>query len=151
MPATVTLSTTTLLVAVGPSDKVVKVGSVSGLTPGTRLYLDGELMQVVSLGIETYANVNRGVDGTQALPHDSGATVYVGRGDQFYSQDPTGSPPEAIPVSPYINARNGTFWFAQGGTAPDGKAFRWWQKQTIVYGTTSFGVRTTTLDPTAST
>ena len=151
MPATVTLASTTLSVPCGSSDGVIKVASTSGLTPGTRLFLDGELMTVVSLGVDPWVNVQRGRDGTAALPHDGGGTIYIGRADQFYEADPIGSPSEAIAVSPWINARNGSVWFAQGDSVPTGTAVRWWQKQTATYSFGPLGVRTVTLDPTSST
>ena len=149
MPATVTLSTTTLQAGVGSGDRQVLVASTSGLTPGVRLFADSELMSVVSLGVSNWVNVLRGVDGSAAQHHDSGATITIGRADQFHSTDPTGAPPEAIPVSPYINVINGAVWFAQGDANSAGK--RWWQKQTTTYGTGALGVRTSELSPESST
>ncbi len=151
MAATVTLSTTTLLAGVGAADRSVKVASTSGLTPSVRLFVNGELMEVVSLGVSPWVNVRRGVDGTAAAPHDSADTIYIGRADQFYVSDPVGAPPEAIPVSPYINAINGTVWFAQGDAEPSGRCQRWWQQQTTTYGVGALGVRTSTLNPSSST
>ena len=149
MPATVTLSTTTLQGGVEAGDRQVLVASTSGLTSGLRLWIDTELMEVVSLGVNPWVNVLRGVDGTSAQRHDSGATITIGRADQFYGSDPVGAPPDAVPVSPYINAIEGTVWFAQGDSLGAGR--RWWQKQTATYGAGALGVRTTTLDPTSST
>ena len=151
MPATVTLSTTTLNEGVGSTERSVKVASTSGLTSGLRLFVDGELMTVVSLGVDPWVNVLRGVDGTAAQHHDSGATIYIGRADQFFSSDPVGAPREVIPVSPHINVINGSVWFAQGDELPAGSAQRWWQKQSTTFGVGALGVRTTTLDPTSST
>lgn len=151
MPATVTLSTTTLSTPVGTSEKQIEVASTSGLTEGTRLWIDRELMSVVSLGVGNWVNVRRGVDGTNASAHASTATVYIGRADQFYSSDPVGSPPDAVLVSPYINTRSGEVWFAQGDVLPTGQAIRWWQRQTTTYETGPLGIRTTTLDPSSST
>ena len=151
MPATVTLSTTTLTESVGASVQQIKVASTSGLTPGLRLFIGGELMEVVSLGIDTWVNVLRGRDGTPGAAHDSGMTIYIGRADQFYAFDPVGSPPSAIAVSPYINVTTGTIWFARGDTLPGVQAKRWWQKQTVTYSSGALGVRLETLDPTAST
>ncbi|HEX6038913.1 hypothetical protein [Longimicrobium sp.] len=149
MPATVTLSTTELVEAVGPSDGAVKLASTSGLFAGYRLFLEGESMEVISLGVDSWVNVRRGVDGTKGVPHASGGTIYIGQPHQFYSQDPTGRPPAVIPVSPYINVVNGSLWFAQGDALPT--ATRWWQRQTTTHGVGALGVRTTTLDPTSST
>lgn len=157
MPATVTLASTTLAYPLnGSGDTLVSLASGSGITPGLRLFVDRELMTVVSAapasatGAATFL-VLRGRDGTMAQQHDGGATVYIGRGDQFYDQDPEGAPTEAIPVSPWINVRNGRVWFAQGDVAPTGVASRWWQQQTATYSSGPLGVRIVTLDPTSST
>jgi hypothetical protein len=147
MPATVTLSTTTLQAGVDSGDRQVLVASTSGLTPDIRLWIDTELLTVVSLGVSNWVNVLRGVDGTAAQQHDSGATITIGRADQFYGSDPVGAPEPAIPISPYINAINGTVWFAQGDTVGS----RWWQKQTATYGVGALGIRTVAYDPMSST
>ena len=151
MPATTTLSQTTLAAPCDAHESVVKLASVSGVLPGYRLFVDGELMAVQRLGIETYVYVARGVDGTAGAAHSSEAVVYIGQGHQFYSRDPVGIPRDAIPVSPYINLSNGKVWFAQGDTLPDGNAVRWYQEQTVTHEVGALGVRTTTLDPTEST
>lgn len=152
MPATVTLSTTTLSAPVNGFDGVIKVASTAGILPGLRLFVDGEAMTVISLGIDPYVNVRRGSDGTTAKPHASSQTVYIARGDQLYRQDPKGRPLDEIEVSPWINVRTGSVWFAQGDTAPAGGfADRWWQLQTTTYDTGALGVTTKTLSPTAST
>lgn len=108
-------------------------------------------MSVISLGVDPWVNVQRGVDGTSASDHDSSAVIYVGRADQFYSADPVGSPSESIPVSPYINAMNGSIWYAQGDSLPAGRVYRWWQKVSTTYGQGALGVRTSTADPSSST
>lgn len=149
MPATVTLSTTTLSAAVGASDTRVRLASTSGLFAGTRLYVDGELMQVVGLDVDSWVNVKRGVDGTIGAAHPSSVTVYIGRADQFYDHDPVGRPDASILVSPYINAVSGKVWFAQGDAS--NTANRWWQLQTVSYETGALGIRSTTLEPTVST
>lgn len=151
MSATETLSSTTLDGAVGASDGQIKVASTSGIRRGYRLYLDGELMEVLSLGVDPFVNVIRGVDGTKGSAHVSGATVYIGQGHQFYNQDPVGRPADSILVSPYINVKAGRVWFARGDNLPSGTANRYWQLQTATYGTGPLGVATTTYDPTAST
>jgi hypothetical protein len=150
MPATVTLSSTTLAADINGASDMVSVASRDGLYPGRRMYVEGELMAVLDLGPASWVKVRRGVDGTAAAPHLSSAAVWIGRADQFYSSDPVGDPPPAIPVSPYINAENGTIWFAQGDNAPGG-GNRWWQKQVATYGTSALGARTVTFDPTSST
>lgn len=151
MPATVTLSSTTLLQNVDGGARSVKLESTSGVLPGKRLYCEGELMTVQSLGVGTNVNVTRGQDGTAGVPHSSTATVYIGAADHFYSKDPSGRPTAAVPVSPYINAINGTIWFAQGDVLPTGESYRWWQRVDTTYGVGPLGVRTQELDPTSGT
>lgn len=149
MPATVTLATTTLAADVAPSDRQVKLASTAGVLPGMALYVNNEMMHVVSLGIDPAVNVIRGMGGTKAELHVDGLTVYIGRRDQFYSHDPVGTPTAVIHVSPHINTANGSVWFAMGEPA-EGE-YRYWQKQTVTYGVGPLGVRTVTYDPTAST
>lgn len=151
MPATATLSTTTLTAPVSSSAPEISVASTSGLLPGMRLWVDRELMSVVSLGVGTLVNVQRGVDGSSASAHSSSSTVTIGRGDQFFSSDPTGQPSPEISVSPYINVVSGDVFLAQGSTLPEGSNVRWWQKVTTTYGVGSFGVVTATQAPTSST
>ena len=137
MPATVTLSSTTLDSGVTPSQRSVRVASTSGLIPGLALFCDGELMSVVSLGIDPEINVIRGIGGTRATDHDGGATVYIGRPDQFFAYDPSGRPPAAIPVTPHINVLNGSVWFASGN--PQG--LRRWEKQEVSVQVGALGIR----------
>lgn len=151
MAATVTLSTTTLKAPASAGATSVNVASTSGITPGLRLWIDRELMAVERLGVSTLVHVRRGVDGTAAAPHSSAAVVTIGRGDQFYAVDPVGTPPHAIPVSPYINVMTGDVWLAKGDNiGPDGDTGRWWQKVSTSYATGALGVRQSTSDPSAS-
>ena len=150
MAATYTLGKTTFTAAVGQGDPQVKVASTSGLTPGMRLFCERELMRVVSLGVSSLVNVQRGVDGTLARPHDTMSTVYVGSGDQFHHSDPQGRPPDVVLNDPWINVLTGDIWFADGdgGGVPNGD--RWWRKQIITRSTDPLGVRSWTPDITAS-
>lgn len=140
----VTLSTTTLSASVGPLDQAVNLASTSGVLPGYRLYIDRELMRVLSIGVGTWVNVQRGVDGTATTSHASSATVTIGQADQFYSQDPTGPPPSEVPVTPWINVINGTQWTAQGDETGANLQARWWAKTETVHGVGALGVRTAT-------
>ena len=151
MPATVTLSSTTLATGTGASDKQIKVSSTSGLTAGIRLFIERELMSVVSLGVGTWVNVLRGVDGTAATAHPIAATAWIGRADQFYQTDPVGRPPMSPPVSPHINVRNGVVWFAQGDAGPDGLSNRWWQQQEVTHEVGPLGILRVSTDVSAST
>jgi hypothetical protein len=145
--ATVTLSTTTLARGCGVTDTRVQVASASGLLPGTHLYVDRELMAYVSTGIVgdigTWIDVRRGVGGTAATAHSGGALITLGRADQFYSTDPVGAPPAAVPVLPYINVLTGDFWQLQGDETLAGQ--RWWAKRINTHGVGAMGVRTDTL------
>ena len=150
MPATTTLTQTSLAGDITGSDRLVRLASTSGLAAGLFLYCDGELLRAVSLdGPSGGWLCARGVGGTQSRRHQAGALVYIGSGDQFYQIDPVGSPAPIILVSPYINVRNGTVWFAQGDALSEQP--RWWQRQTVVYGQTGAGARTFTYEPTSST
>jgi len=146
MAATVTLATTTLIADVSPGDTAVQVLSTSGILPGLRLCIDSELMTVVSLGVATSVNVLRGRDGTAAQFHDTPGLVTIGRGDQFYEQDPVGTPPAIVLVSPWINVRTGTQWTAQGDELGSG-AGRWWQATVTTHDIGPLGVRTLTVTP----
>lgn len=149
MGATVTLSTTTLSQSVSSGDGQIKVASTTGMTSGKRLFIDGEVMTVVSLAVDPWVNVLRGRDGTSATAHSGGVTVYIARADQLYDVDPIGAPDVTFPVSPYINVRTGKVYFAQGdATNP---SIRWWQAQTTTYDVGALGVRTTVVSPTSST
>lgn len=153
MPATVTLSTVTLTYGVSATDRFISVSSTSGLTPGKRLFVDKELMAVISAPSSIVAEVRRGVDGTAAGAHSSSATLTIGDADQFFAHDPFNVPMSAIRVSPYINALNGKVFYAQGDVEqfPGQPVARWWQEVTNVYGQGALGIRTQTSDPTAST
>lgn len=153
MPATVTLATTTLTNGVDSSAPAVLLASTAGISKGTRLWIDRELMEVISIGVDPWVNVLRGVDGSTASLHSSSSIVTIGRADQFYSTDPLGAPPSAIPVSPYINVISGDTWLAQGDAspAPGVSVVRWWQKVQPTYGVGALGVRSVTYEPTSST
>ena len=151
MPATVTLSTITLAEGCDASAGRIKVSSTSGLTYGLRLYVGGELMNVLRIDVSPWVVVARGVDGSRAAAHPSGDTVYIGRADQFYAVPPFGRPDAAILVSPYIDVVAGNIYFAQGDVNPTASANRWWQIQTNTRTSGPLGVVTTTLDPASST
>ena len=149
MPATVTLAQTQFAQTVRRADSQVALASTAGITAGTALYSDGELMSVVSLGVSPMVNVRRGQGGSFAVDHTTGNPVWIGTPDQFYSIDPVGRPHQVVLVSPWINVKNGSVWFAMGDVEPSGSAHRWWQKQ--VYTDSHSGpVVTSSFSPTAS-
>jgi len=151
MPATVTLSTTTLAEGCDASASRIKVASTTGMLPNTRLYVGGELMKVMRIEVDPWVIVARGVDASRAAAHPSGDTVYIGRADQFYAVPPFGRPDASVLVSPYIDVVAGNIYFAQGDVTPTATANRWWQIQTNTRTSGPLGVVTSTLDPTSST
>jgi hypothetical protein len=110
------LSTTTLVRAVGSSDLTVQLASATAVTSiGMWLYTDSEAMKVTALPkSDGTVNVSRGVGGTPGLVHAAGLTVYVGPSYQFYQQDPEGEPPTFPYVLPWINVLNGKIWTVSG-------------------------------------
>lgn len=128
MPATVTLRQTAFVTPVVSSDTVVYLGSLTGITPGMRLFANAEMMTVDRLtGITTGVVVRRGTDGTVSKSHSTQEVVFVGRGDQFYDRDPAGVPPMVVPVLPWINIERRVIWTIQGDDDGPGVAARTWQ------------------------
>lgn len=151
MPATVTLSTTTLSASSGATDDTVSLASTDGVLAGTRLYMDREMLEVRSLVNTTRVSVVRGLDGTPSTRHANGAQVTIGTPDQFYLTDPPGMPPSEVLVSPWINILTGVQWTAQGDEEGPGLSSRWWARTTATHGTGPLGVRTTTTGANADT
>lgn len=160
MPATVTLGSTVLATQLAVDDQFVILASTSGVFPGMCLYVadgggHGELMKVLSLGVNSQVKVLRGVDGTRNVPHSPATVVWIGNADQFYARNPGGEPMDAVLVSPWINVRAGSVWFAQGDAVPVSGTQpvtpRWWQQQSNTFDVGALGVRTTAQNPTSST
>ena len=151
MPATVTLATTTLTTRLNSSETVICVASLAGILPGLYLFAGRELMVVRSTGPSLCVTVGRGVGGTAAMDHSSSEVVTIGTPAQFYQSDPVGSPPDATQVAPWINAKNGKVWYAQGDSQPTGLTFRWWQDMTTTYSFGALGIRASDATPTSST
>ena len=151
MPATVDLSTTSLVKPISAWDSQIVVASTSGLTTGKRLYADRELMSVVSVDSSSQVTVRRGVDSTLAAPHASSMVCVIGDADQFFSYDPQGMPKDAVLVSPHINVRTGDIWLAQGDVSPEGNSARWWEKVQVKYDVGALGIRSVTSSPSSGT
>lgn len=150
--ATVTLSSTTLKTTCSASETRIELASTSALVIGLVdqcLWIDRELMSHISIGIGNWVNVVRGVGGSVQSAHGSGAVVYIGRPDQFYSSDPIGLPPSPVLVSPWINVLTGAIWLAEGDEVGPSAGARFWQAVTNVPGTGALGIRTTTQNPTS--
>lgn len=140
--ATITLATTTLSSTNEAGDPLVTLASLTGITAGTRLYIDSELMAVDRLtGIGTQVIVRHGVGSTSTTRHGAGSVVTFGRGDQFYSRNPMGLPVNGVPVLPYINVQNATIWTVQGDDEGAGADGRTWQPITQSQYIGALGVR----------
>jgi hypothetical protein len=97
-------------------------GTVSGNGNTIDIYIDRELMQVVSVNANSKsAQVIRGVGGSQASAHQAGAIVWAGpAGSAFFNYDPEGyclgavntgvSPSNPPTFTPWINQRTSAQW-----------------------------------------
>ena len=134
--AQTTVPSTTLSSALTATNSQVIVASVGSgstiLQVGSYLFVDWEMILVQRCGTATSGactsttlNVMRGVNGTVAQSHLSGATVRYGVGTMFQVQDPPyGSCAlTAIQYLPWINTRTGTNWMCD---ARGGSGFRWY-------------------------
>jgi hypothetical protein len=117
-----TLTQTSLSAAIDSSQTTFVVGSATGIavtsgtTNGAVLYIvdpgetAGELDYVTSV-VGTTIGVRRGMGGTKAVAHTSGAMVLVGAPSLLYSSDPQGSCVTATTlVTPWVNVVNGRQW-----------------------------------------
>jgi hypothetical protein len=107
----------------------VLLDSISGVLPKTCLYVDRELMSVISLGVGKEVNVRRGVAGTGASKHSPATYVVTGRQDQFRSSDPLGSPSNEAPIQPWINVETGRIWLQEGDEL--GNNLHYWQEVSL--------------------
>jgi hypothetical protein len=146
-----TLATTTLSLAVSARQEVFTLASTSGITPGTRLWVDRELATVLVLGpVSGQVRVQRGVDGSAGSAHAGGATVTIGRADQFYSVDPVGAPLSEVLVSPWINVVSGVSFLPMGDETGANVGARYWQPIVTTNDIGALGVRTAVQTPAAS-
>lgn len=145
---TVTLSTVNLVRAISAGDSFVQFNSATGLLPNLFVFMDQELLQIISNSnisdaLGTWFTVRRGCQNTRATRHSANALGYIGSGHQFYDYDPEGAPTDAPPVSPHINLRTGVLWVPQGDDVPDGQ--RWWTQYSNTHDIGALGIRTNTL------
>jgi len=109
-----TVTSTTLSSAVAATDSIINVASATGITadPQTTLYIDREVMPVVSVS-GTAITVRRTA---RATAHISGAVVWVGRPNWFRSTDPSGACTVTTEhVHPWVNTATGSVWYCSGG------------------------------------
>jgi hypothetical protein len=127
-----TLTTTTLSSAVSTTyANNITLASISNVTASaavqTMLFVDGEAMLVATNTVPssgTTVTVTRGVVGTRATTHASGATVYVGRPNLFVQLQPGKEPSgtcssssgfQGATVLPFINTVTARRWNCIGG------------------------------------
>ena len=149
MPATVTLSSTVLELGADPLAPSIKPLSTDSILPGCVLFVAGELMRFIAYQPGGWIKVHRGVGGTASIKHSSQETIWIGRPDQMYDNDPVGRPADAIEVSPHINVKSGKVWFAQGD--PEGPGMRWWSEQSTTREAGALGVIQKSQSPSSST
>lgn len=93
--AQTTVTSTTLSAAV-TSASATKVGTVqlasgTGVAAGSFLFVDRELMLITDATSTTQPRIQRGVGGSLASTHASGAVVFVGVPGAFYPNEVSGS------------------------------------------------------------
>jgi len=128
-----TLTTTTITSAITTTNtNYIIVGSVTGInaptlngggitgsqsTNGSALFIDNELMQVLSVNASAkIVYVIRGVSGTRAATHAANQLVWIGGDPTWFSGAPVGSHPQgtctagALQTLPDIHALDATIW-----------------------------------------
>jgi hypothetical protein len=138
MPA---LNSTTLSAPLLPTDRRVRLASISGVRKDDLLYIGRELMTVLDASVNPLS-VARGANGTNAVSHVNGQTVYSGTANQFHNYDPSGVPLKVPIADPWINVRDGRVWVAQGDTVGPGAVARRWQLQQSTYAAGALGILT---------
>lgn len=101
--------------ATGISAPSPVTGNTTAIQTQTALYIDQEEMFVTGVNGK-FITVTRGYNSTQGVTHASGAVVWVGTPQQFYTVLPQGSCTAANTVNPYIDTMNGQFWLCDSGT-----------------------------------
>ncbi|HLJ26563.1 MAG TPA: hypothetical protein VKY85_07620 [Candidatus Angelobacter sp.] len=103
----------------------IQPASLTGFTAPTQgnqngsiVVVDTEFMQVLGVNASTgLVSVARGIWGTQARGHVSGATVYVGPPNFFKNFDPNGSCTASLePVLPTVSAASGDVFTCDSNT-----------------------------------
>lgn len=105
------LNSTTLSAALNAVSQTVSLTSASNINVGDVAFVDREAMRVLSVNTTTNRiEVQRGMEGTVAVRHASGQTVYVDRPDRFINKDLAGActaGAEYPNYTPLINLSNG--------------------------------------------
>ena len=116
---TATQSVINVASATGISAPAPLGGNIYGTQSGSLLFVEdgtsganGTAEAMLVTGVSgTSISVVRGASSTVASPHISGAIVFVGTPNQFYTIEPTGSCTAGNTlVTPYINIKTGNQW-----------------------------------------
>lgn len=118
---TATVTSTTTTAAIAASDNFVNLTSGTGVAAGVGIFVDKEMLRVVSVAAPfstTRPRVARGQDGTRLATHVSGVTVYIGPTSTVAGPGPfwQSDPPAGTCVlgneqySRRINTLNGKHW-----------------------------------------
>lgn len=124
-PTLIQVASATNIIGISPTLGITAAASSSS----TNLFIDREQMRVTAVN-GTALTVVRGVNGTVATPHASGAIVLFGPARFFYVQDPggLGSPGGTgfvsnvpcilnnVVVTPWVNIRSGAQWLCSSIT-----------------------------------
>lgn len=114
--AQTTVTSTTTSAAVTATQKTVTVASATNVTVGQYLFIDRELMQVNAV-VSTVATVQRGIAGTVARAHASGAVVWAGAPSNFYQSDVWGTCTSTSELYlPHINPQSGNVFQCHNST-----------------------------------
>lgn len=118
---TIQLASVTGISGFGPGITNPTGGTAAGTGNITDIYIDRELMQVVSVNTTAkVVSVLRGQGGSQASAHASGDMVIIGPPGSFYNYDPeglcigTGSTPAQY--TPWVNQRTSAQWLCSSVT-----------------------------------
>jgi len=119
------ITTTTTSAAMTRGATSVALTSDTGVSAGTQIYIDGELLEAISeQGTSARWNVRRGLGGgmTPAVAHPSGARVWIGvsgvAGGSFYTYDVVSGAACAttdVPYTPFINTEANHFFDCEAG------------------------------------
>jgi hypothetical protein len=114
------ITQTTLAQNAAANHPQIVVASASGITAGMQVFASGEAMTVTKVIGNTLA-VTQGIDGTRAIAHNSGDTVYAAPQSAFRNVDPVGSCATLVPVNPWINVTANRVWSCINGAWTEAK------------------------------
>jgi hypothetical protein len=114
----VTLDQTAIAVDMTADAREVTLVSATGVAAGHIIVVDREAMRVRGGYVSgTVVPVTRGIGGSAATPHETGATAFVGEPREFYQDNPSGKADTDLEYAlPHINLRTGQRFDIAGNT-----------------------------------